>query len=102
MRIQKAEYPHIGARQYNEDACRCEILDGSRAYAIVCDGAGDCGQGRTAALVAGKHLSGARYCDLLPTREQILGWIFGNPGNQISDLCICAAGVKKEKRNTGQ
>ena len=75
MRISKAEYSHIGGRRENEDACRCEILDSNSVYAVVCDGAGDNGQGRLAAMVALKHLSDARYCDLLPTKEQILGWM---------------------------
>ena len=75
MRIRKSDYSHVGGRRENEDAYRCEILDNNRAYAVVCDGVGGHGEGRRAAQVAVKHLSNAHRCDLLPTREQILGWM---------------------------
>lgn len=75
MRIQKAEYTHVGGRKRNEDAYRCEVLSDSKAYAVVCDGVGGNGDGWTAARVAVKHLSDVRYLDLLPTGEQILGWM---------------------------
>lgn len=75
MRIQKAEYTHVGGRNRNEDAFRCEILQGNKAYAVVCDGVGGNGDGSKAAQIAVKHLSDVRYVDLLPTGEQILGWM---------------------------
>ena len=75
MNIRKSDYTHVGGRRENEDAYRCEILDNNRAYAVVCDGVGGHGEGRRAAQVAVKHLSNARRCNLLPTREQILGWM---------------------------
>lgn len=75
MHIQKAEYTHPGGRKRNEDAYRCEILSDTKAYAVVCDGVGGHADGSKAAHVAVKHLSDARYSDLLPTGEQILRWM---------------------------
>lgn len=75
MQIRKAEYTHIGGRRANQDALWCNIRDSRNAVAIVCDGLERNGRGSLAAQIAVKHLSEAIYCDQLPGRELITGFL---------------------------
>lgn len=93
MKISKADYTHIGGREENEDARRCEVGNGQCAYAVVADGLGGHGDGKLASGIVVKALSQCRNCSVLPTEDQVTEW-FRQANTEILETNQSMAGMK--------
>lgn len=74
MKIWKSEYSHIGGRQENEDSYVCEVMTEQSVYAVVADGLGGHGDGKTASRIAVSNLMRCGQCKTLPLEGQIRQW----------------------------
>ncbi len=75
MHIQLYKYSEMGNRVENEDTAACGQWGSQGVYAIVADGLGGHGGGKTASETAVGALLGCRDAVSLPGREEILGWM---------------------------